>query len=74
MSAVSSEAETKGPRRATKRKGRETHEGQETLVRELRADLQTVADKFGDLGTNDFLTGLVEKHEKMAWMLRSFLP
>jgi len=24
-----------------------------------------------DAGTNDFLTGLMEKHEKMAWMLRS---
>jgi starvation-inducible DNA-binding protein len=46
----------------------------ETLVRELRADLQTAQDKFGDAGTCDFLTGLMEKHEKMAWMLRSFLP
>ena len=46
----------------------------ETLVRELRADLQTAMDKFGDAGTSDFLTGLMEKHEKMAWMLRSFLP
>ena len=45
----------------------------ETLVRELRADLQTAMDKFGDAGTSDFLTGLMEKHEKMAWMLRSFL-
>ncbi|MBF8280034.1 MAG: DNA starvation/stationary phase protection protein, partial [candidate division NC10 bacterium] len=25
------------------------------------------------VGTNDFLTGLMERHEKMAWMLRSFL-
>ncbi len=46
----------------------------ETLVRELRADLQTAMDKFGDAGTSDFLTGLMEKHEKTAWMLRSFLP
>ncbi len=46
----------------------------ETLVRELRADVQTAMDKFGDAGTSDFLTGLMEKHEKMAWMLRSFLP
>ena len=26
-----------------------------------------------DAGTNDFLTGLMEKHAKMAWMLRAFL-
>jgi starvation-inducible DNA-binding protein len=25
------------------------------------------------MGTNDFLTGLMERHEKMAWMLRAFL-
>jgi starvation-inducible DNA-binding protein len=29
--------------------------------------------RHGDAGTNDFLTGLMERHEKMAWMLRSFL-
>lgn len=44
----------------------------ETLVRQLRADLET-AEKHHDMGTNDFLTGLMEKHEKMAWMLRAFL-
>ena len=44
----------------------------ETLVRQLRVDLDT-ATGYGDAGTNDFLTGLMEKHEKMAWMLRAFL-
>ena len=44
----------------------------ETIVRQLRVDLQT-AEKYHDMGTNDFLTGLMEKHEKMAWMLRAFL-
>jgi starvation-inducible DNA-binding protein len=44
----------------------------ETVVRQLRDDLETAA-KQGDAGTNDFLTGLMEKHEKMAWMLRAFL-
>jgi starvation-inducible DNA-binding protein len=44
----------------------------ETLVRQLRTDLEA-AEKHHDMGTNDFLTGLMEKHEKMAWMLRSFL-
>jgi starvation-inducible DNA-binding protein len=28
--------------------------------------------KHGDAGTNDFLVGLMEQHEKMAWMLRAF--
>ena len=45
----------------------------EAVIRTLRADLATVMDKHGDAGTSDFLTGLMEKHEKMAWMLRAFL-
>jgi starvation-inducible DNA-binding protein len=45
----------------------------EAVIRSLRGDLETCADKYGDIGTNDFLTGLMERHEKMAWMLRSFL-
>ncbi len=45
----------------------------EAVIQSLRADLATVMDKHGDAGTNDFLTGLMEKHEKMAWMLRAFL-
>ena len=45
----------------------------EAIIRYLREDLETVADKYHDIGTNDFLTGLMEQHEKMAWMLRAFL-
>ncbi len=45
----------------------------EAIIRHLRVDLEMCYDKFQDMGTNDFLTGLMEKHEKMAWMLRSFL-
>ena len=45
----------------------------EAIVRTLRGDVAATMDKFDDAGTSDFLTGLMEKHEKMAWMLRSFL-
>ena len=45
----------------------------EALARALRADVDTVTDKHRDTGTADFLTGLLEQHEKAAWMLRSFL-
>lgn len=45
----------------------------ESLIQVLRKDLDTCASKFQDMGTSDFLTGLMEKHEKMAWMLRSFI-
>ena len=45
----------------------------EAIIRQLRADADAAANKFHDVGTNDFLTGLMESHEKMAWMLRAFL-
>jgi len=45
----------------------------ETLIRHLRKDIETCASQHHDTGTNDFLTGLMEQHEKMAWMLRAHL-
>jgi starvation-inducible DNA-binding protein len=45
----------------------------EALARTLRADVDAVTERFKDVGTADFLTGLLEQHEKMAWMLRAFL-
>jgi len=45
----------------------------ETIIRFLRADLEACADKHGTVGTGVFLTGLMEKHEMMAWMLRAYL-
>ncbi len=45
----------------------------ETIIRQLRDDIDKVSEKFGDEGTTDFLTGNMEAHEKMAWMLRAFL-
>jgi starvation-inducible DNA-binding protein len=44
----------------------------EALIQTLRRDVETVTDPLKDAGTADFLTGLMEQHEKMAWMLRSF--
>jgi len=45
----------------------------ETIIRIIRNDIIPISDKYRDLGTADFVTGLMEKHEKMAWMLRSFI-
>ncbi|MGI0007348.1 MAG: Dps family protein [Nitrosotalea sp.] len=44
----------------------------ESVIRVLRTDLEACT-KYQDAGTTDFLTGLMEQHEKMAWMLRAFL-
>jgi starvation-inducible DNA-binding protein len=43
----------------------------EAIIRNLRVDLKACADSHSDMGTSDFLTGLMERHEKMAWMLRA---
>jgi starvation-inducible DNA-binding protein len=45
----------------------------EALARTLRTDLDAAQTKHGDAGTADFLTGLMEDHEKTAWMLRATL-
>lgn len=44
----------------------------ETIIRTLR-DSAEQAEKHDDMGTNDFLIGLMQAHEKMAWMLRATL-
>jgi len=45
----------------------------EAIIQILRYDLEMAMDKYGDAGTSDFLTGLMEEHEKMVWMLRAHL-
>jgi starvation-inducible DNA-binding protein len=45
----------------------------EQVVRNLRGHVDQCANEFKDDGTADFLTGLMEQHEQIAWMLRSFL-
>jgi starvation-inducible DNA-binding protein len=45
----------------------------ETIIRELRNDIDQVNDKYHDVGTGDFLTGVMEEQEKMCWMLRAYL-
>ena len=45
----------------------------EQIISFIRENIQTVTEKLSDLGTADFLTGLISAHEKMAWMLRAHL-
>lgn len=45
----------------------------EQIIRNLRQHVDQCSDEFHDEGTADFLTGLMEAHEEMAWMLRSFI-
>lgn len=45
----------------------------EQVIRNLREHVDQCSEDFHDEGTADFLTGLMEQHEEMAWMLRSFI-
>jgi len=45
----------------------------ESIVIKLRERIDQMTTSGKDFGTNDFITGLMETHEKMAWMLRSHL-
>ena len=44
----------------------------ETIIRELRKNVDECAEKHKDAGTADFLTGLMEEHETIAWTLRRY--
>lgn len=45
----------------------------ETIIGIICKDIIPLATKFNDSITIDLVTGIIEQHEKMAWMLRSFL-
>ena len=43
----------------------------ESIIRSIREDMKNVVTNHHDYGTENFLGGLLEKHEKLAWMLRA---
>lgn len=45
----------------------------ESVIINIRKVVSKINDTYKDAGTADFLTGLMEKHQKIAWMLRSYL-
>jgi starvation-inducible DNA-binding protein len=46
----------------------------ENIIIFLRENINRFANEYGDAGTSDYITGLMEDHEKMAWFLRAHLP
>ncbi|RAV29024.1 Dps family protein [Sinomicrobium soli] len=50
---------------------RELLEDHESIIVFIREHINPVSEKYKDEGTADFLTGLMEDHEKIAWMLRA---
>ncbi|KKO90707.1 MULTISPECIES: Dps family protein [Sphingobacterium] len=45
----------------------------ESIIVSLRENIDHFAITLKDIGTSDYATGLLETHEKMAWMLRAHL-
>lgn len=45
----------------------------ETVIIQLRKDIEESGTSNKDAGTADFLTGLMEQHETTAWIIRRYL-
>ena len=43
----------------------------ESIIMSQRKNFNRFTDLYQDLGTGDFISGLIEKHEEMAWKLRA---
>ena len=52
---------------------RELVEDHNSVIEFIRGNINPFANEYGDAGTSDFITGLMETHEKMVWFLRSHL-
>jgi starvation-inducible DNA-binding protein len=44
----------------------------QTIIKQLREDID-LSIELNDAGTNNFLSNLIEQHEKTAWILRAHL-
>lgn len=42
-----------------------------SIIRQIRKDIDR-AEQLGDIGTADFLTKVILKMKRLAWMLRAF--
>jgi starvation-inducible DNA-binding protein len=45
----------------------------ETFIRLLREDIRKCSEEYEDEGSVELLVGVMSLHEKMAWMLRSYI-
>jgi starvation-inducible DNA-binding protein len=45
----------------------------ESVIVQLRKDIDESTEKNKDAGSTDFLTGIMEQHETTAWILRRYL-
>lgn len=45
----------------------------ELIIRQVRVLISEFADQHKDIGSSDFVTGILKQHETMSWMIRSYL-
>lgn len=45
----------------------------ETIISELRKDIDVCSNECHDAGTADLLTGILQQHESIAWILRRYI-
>lgn len=45
-----------------------------SIIEFIRGNIEPFASKYHDYGSSDYITGLMEQHEKLAWMLKAHLP
>ena len=65
--------ETPGKYPSSKDMIKELLSDHEEVIVQLRKDVEKCAEDYKDAGTADFLTGLMEQHETIAWTLRRYL-
>ena len=52
---------------------KELLEGHESIIIFIRKNIDRFGIEMRDAGTSDFITGIMQTHEKMTWMLRAHL-
>lgn len=45
----------------------------ESIIINIRKEIDLINDEYKDAGTADFVTGVMKQHEKTAWFIRSYL-
>ena len=64
--------ETPGKYPAQQEMIKELLKDHETIIIQLRKDIDDCDEKYSDKGTADFLTDLIREHETLAWTLRRY--
>ncbi len=71
--AMASLKESPGKYPTQKEMIKELLKDHEAIIIQLRKYITDCDEKYGDIGTSDFLTEMLKEHETIAWKLRRYL-